>query len=938
MSPSRTLLTLVGVALLAASLPAAAISQDSPVQAYREGDEAASARNILPPGQGHHLTDAEFLQVQAGGDFPPHNTDQIALYEDLIRAAPDLTADDLDALFKDASFGVPAGDVGEVTTLRDGAAVIIRDLSYDVPHIYGLTRDDAMYAAGYVNAQDRLFAMDALRHLGRGKLSELTGPDPDTIEDDLAMRKLADYTEEELTAMADRVETLDPELGPIARADVEAYVAGVNQYIGEVTLDQSKLPAVYHLLQQVPEPWTVADTVAVAVNIGAVFSPGGGAQLQNAAVVGALEDEGFERSQAREILADLRMADDPEAPHTVDAPFPFNDDLGEPDPDAVVLPDDPQAVAAEVNAAYAALETIDTPFGPLALGPGRPASNALLVGSQLSDTGQALAVMGPQVGYFSPEVLLELDIHAPGVHARGAAFPGVGLYVLLGRGQNYAWSATTANGDHRDIRAFPLCDTGGGEATLDSDGYLHDGECKALHTRTDTWVAKPTAAGIPEDPTDVVVSATTERTHAGIVQTRALADGGVPYVFVLSRESYMKEVDATLTYTKLHDPDRIESIQDAKDAFVDFFSYSFNWFLVHDDDIAYQLTGHYPVLRDGVDPDLPISGDPAWDPVRLLEKSEIPNATNPASGFITNWNGKQAPDFRAADNVYAFGPTQRVTMLTDGVLRGAADDGKVSLVELTRAMAIAGTQDLYALEVHRLVRQVIGDAGDARLEAALDLIDDWVDGGAHRRDLDDDGEVDVQAPLVLYDAWFPALTEAIFRPTLGAAMDEVPLALTERARPGGSAYFGGWHGQIHRDLRQLLGESLTAPASRTYCGGGDADACRQALLDSLDEVLAGIEADHGTDPSEWDFDESSQDISFSALDSDVPPPMDWQNRPTFQQVLAFGVGSVEEPRPPAPASPPAPVAPLPTTGGGIAALGALLLLAGLARRRRGVVR
>jgi len=404
-------------------------------------------------------------------------------------------------------------------------------------------------------------------------------------------------------------------------------------------------------------------------------------------------------------------------------------------------------------------------------------------------------------------------------------------------------------------------------------------------------------------------------------------------VFVLTRESYMKEVDSTLTYTKLHDPDRIDSIQDVKDSFVDFFSYSFNWFLLHDDDIAYQLTGRYPVLRDGVDPDLPISGDPAWDPVRLLAKAEIPNVTNPASGFITNWNGKHAPDFRVADNVYSFGPTQRVTMLTDGVHRGAADDGKVSLVELTQAMEIAATQDLYALEVHPLVREVIGDAGDARLEAALELIDDWVDGGAHRRDLDDDGEVDEPAPLVLYDEWFQALTEAIFRPTLGDAMDEVPHALTERARPGGSAYFGGWHGQIHRDLRQVLGDPVTAPASRTYCGGGDREACRTALLDSLDEVLAAIEADQGTDPAGWDFDESSQDISFSALDSEVPPPMDWQNRPTFQQVLAFGAVEDDAPAPPAP-PPPAPDAPLPTTGGGLAALGAVLLAAGSALRAR----
>ncbi len=34
-------------------------------------------------------------------------------------------------------------------------------------------------------------------------------------------------------------------------------------------------------------------------------------------------------------------------------------------------------------------------------------SNAVLVDGARSGTGQALAVMGPQVGYYTPEVLLE---------------------------------------------------------------------------------------------------------------------------------------------------------------------------------------------------------------------------------------------------------------------------------------------------------------------------------------------------------------------------------------------------------------------------------------------------------------------------------------------------------------------------------------------------
>ena len=48
---------------------------------------------------------------------------------------------------------------------------------------------------------------------------------------------------------------------------------------------------------------------------------------------------------------------------------------------------------------------------------------------------------------------MEEDLHGPGIDARGAAFPGVNLYVQLGHGRDYAWSATTATSDNVDTFA-----------------------------------------------------------------------------------------------------------------------------------------------------------------------------------------------------------------------------------------------------------------------------------------------------------------------------------------------------------------------------------------------------------------------------------------------------------------------------------------------------
>ena len=52
---------------------------------------------------------------------------------------------------------------------------------------------------------------------------------------------------------------------------------------------------------------------------------------------------------------------------------------------------------------------------------------------------------------------MEEDLHGPGFDARGASFPGVNLYVQLGHGRDYAWSATTATSDNVDTFAEVLC-------------------------------------------------------------------------------------------------------------------------------------------------------------------------------------------------------------------------------------------------------------------------------------------------------------------------------------------------------------------------------------------------------------------------------------------------------------------------------------------------
>ena len=77
----------------------------------------------------------------------------------------------------------------------------MRDKAYGVPHIYGETRADTMFGAGYAGAQDRLFLMDVLRHTGRAELASFLGGS--NADADASQWGFAPYTEADLEKQID---------------------------------------------------------------------------------------------------------------------------------------------------------------------------------------------------------------------------------------------------------------------------------------------------------------------------------------------------------------------------------------------------------------------------------------------------------------------------------------------------------------------------------------------------------------------------------------------------------------------------------------------------------------------------------------------------------------------------------------------------------------
>ena len=185
--------------MLALALAGSASAQQSPLvlpSGTNDYHGTGGVFNILPAGQKGVFNLVEEAQMatvcdptgRSGpcsrdeADYPAYTIDQLLMYDGLLRgarrrsprdASPTTTRTPRSACraAKIAREYSPGGRAG---------VVVIRDVDFNVPRIYANNRHDAIFATGYVSAEDRLFLMDILRHVGRGRMSEFLGPSPAT--------------------------------------------------------------------------------------------------------------------------------------------------------------------------------------------------------------------------------------------------------------------------------------------------------------------------------------------------------------------------------------------------------------------------------------------------------------------------------------------------------------------------------------------------------------------------------------------------------------------------------------------------------------------------------------------------------------------------------------------------------------------------------------
>ncbi|MBK4216089.1 penicillin acylase family protein [Paracoccus caeni] len=290
-----------------------------------------------------------------------------------------------------------------------GPVEIVRSTE-NVPHIFGQSDEDVFFALGLAHAQDRLFQMTLLRRAAQGRLAEVYGAGA-FPSDDLARRLELYRTASDSLAAQDAP----------TKAALEAYAAGVNQWIAEVNEQALGRGAPeFFLAPQDIAYWQPADSLAILKLLAITSSDAAAAEILRARLSLAWPERGPE----------LLLGEGGTGPL-------------------------PRYESLFPGARFAAPEsrrpaTNDRSVGDV-LVPGRGlGANAFAAVAERTAANGALLANDPQAPLIAPALyyLARLQLGSGGVI--GATIPGMPV-IFSGRNPQLAWGLSPAPLDDADI-------------------------------------------------------------------------------------------------------------------------------------------------------------------------------------------------------------------------------------------------------------------------------------------------------------------------------------------------------------------------------------------------------------------------------------------------------------------------------------------------------
>lgn len=753
-------------------------------------------------------------------------------------------------------------------------SVEIQTDKHNVSHLYSDDLYDLVYANGYVQARDRLFEMDVLRHVGYGNSAEVIGEAQ--LQSDIGVRRDL-YSEEEIHRQYKNASERTKQL-------LKAFSDGVNRQILELAA-QAELPGEFTALVHAPEPWEPEDSIAALSYLIGRFGIGGGTELGNARVFAQLKEVFEDDREAYKAFGDrnwLRTRDNhytsiPEEDLTIDGGediLPYED-----------VPDEqlrymdaatgaePWGVELDVSLSEWLSQSASGIMEGFKFG-----SNALIVNGEHTETGKPMLGGGPQMGYFKPPIIYQVGLHGAGFDVTGIGVVGT-PGVIIGRTPEFAWTVTSGRDDQVDTIAVDLHPD-------DKHRYRWNDEWHEMTTETVTHRVSIPASIINGDPDIHIVKQDVSRIEEnGAVMPVVAWNPEERVAWCQHTTTRYQELEGAFMWANLGTREDLDGFKEQLSA----FPFTFNFHYIDNEDIAYIHTGKVPDRNPSLEHRLPAPGSAhEWTGMQVgLELGT--HYTNPSRGYVVNWNNGPCAGWRAGDPPQQWGSIHRAELL-DRFTQHAIDEGPLSLGDVERVIDRASTHDAAApYTVPALI-----DAGrtsrDSQLQAMAAELETWKGTDYEWRDDNDDGRYD-SGGMAIWEETRRELQSLVFTDELG---DQTPTVMFDPPQ----ARHAADHGRAHQDttlVDALAGQTahdwFVDMAERDLADGSNSWEQRQQLVlqRALQRAATTLEQRYDSvDPADWQLE--VRQCTFRSLGASLQTSIEMINRASYNQAIAMGEG------------------------------------------------
>ncbi|WP_249158768.1 penicillin acylase family protein [Bradyrhizobium jicamae] len=316
----------------------------------------------------------------------------------------------------------------DVAGLKAPAQILV-DV-WGIPHIYAGNEHDLFFLQGFNAARDRLWQIDLWRKRGLGLLAKDFGPA--YAAQDKALRLFlyrGDMTAEWAA------------YGPKAKTYAEAFVAGVNSYVGDVKAGKRPLPIEFRIAGTMPDLWSADDVVRIRSH-GLTRNVASEVKRSLVACAAGLDADRFRVKLEPAWTTKIPDGLDPcSVPKAVLAAY----DLAT-RPVAFARPKDQKAALAHDPDKF--LTEADQQRDTIG-------SNNWVIAASRTATGRPILANDPHREHSVPSLRYIVGLNAPGLSVIGAgepALPG----ISIGHNDTIAFGLTIFNVDQEDLYVYEL--------------------------------------------------------------------------------------------------------------------------------------------------------------------------------------------------------------------------------------------------------------------------------------------------------------------------------------------------------------------------------------------------------------------------------------------------------------------------------------------------